>query len=40
MMISHRTVIIEGNDIYIDQNIDLQNHPLAIIALKNPVDGS
>ena len=40
MMSSHRTLIVEGNDIYIDQNIDLQNHPLAIVALKNPVDGS
>ena len=40
LMSSHRTLIVEGNDIYIDQNIDLQNYPLAIIALKNPVNGS
>ena len=30
-----RTIIVIGADIKIDTNIDLTNHPLAIIALAN-----
>ena len=35
-----RTIIAEGQDVYIDGNIQLQGKSLAIIALKNPKTGS